>query len=168
MDIHGHTVPRKWRGSTPLDFNFQPIHFGESFTGAPCKWLLRSPRDTAPILLPFSKQNPPPLFRFPLPTGLHFVGFAFVREPRSLSPRSHFSFTTQHSKWLTNENENPNFSTAPRQFSSDFRIDGGFWSGATETEWSGLTVNVQLNAKRSTLCKNTRKLRGGHTPTSSL
>ncbi|GBN28492.1 hypothetical protein AVEN_199192-1 [Araneus ventricosus] len=42
----------------------------------------------------------------------------------------------RNSKWITDEVENPNFSTASRQFSLDFLIDGGFRSGLTE--------NVQL------------------------
>ncbi|GBL86518.1 hypothetical protein AVEN_194781-1 [Araneus ventricosus] len=50
----------------------------------------------------------------------------------------------QHSKWITNEVKNPNFSTAARPFSSEVLIDDGFWSGATEIAWSGLTVNDQL------------------------
>ncbi|GBN89902.1 hypothetical protein AVEN_237078-1 [Araneus ventricosus] len=33
-------------------------------------------------------------------------------------------------------------STAPRQFSSVFRIDHRFWRDATELEWSGVIMNV--------------------------
>ncbi|GBN05501.1 hypothetical protein AVEN_68663-1 [Araneus ventricosus] len=41
----------------------------------------------------------------PLPQGSTFCGFAFEREPRSASPRSHFSFMIKLPKWITNENE---------------------------------------------------------------
>ncbi|GBN19415.1 hypothetical protein AVEN_138158-1 [Araneus ventricosus] len=80
------------------------------------------------------------------PTGLHFVVFTIAKEPRISvgSHRSHFSCMTQHSKWITNEDENPNFSTSSRQFSYDLRFGSGIWSDATEIAWSGGTVNVQL------------------------
>ncbi|GBM01194.1 hypothetical protein AVEN_253601-1 [Araneus ventricosus] len=90
LDIHVKTAPRKWGGSTPDHYNFQSIHLGGLFTEAPCKpqnRSLRFPRATAP--------PPPPAFRTgslfrpaftrephsPSPRGLHFVVFAFVREP---------------------------------------------------------------------------------------
>ncbi|GBM07407.1 hypothetical protein AVEN_26480-1 [Araneus ventricosus] len=81
------------------------------------------------LLLPLSKRNP---------------CSAFSIELHSLSPRPHFSFMTQHSEWITNKDENPDFSITPRQLSSDFRTDDGFWSDATEIARRDLTVNVQL------------------------
>ncbi|GBN91408.1 hypothetical protein AVEN_242372-1, partial [Araneus ventricosus] len=125
----------KWSGSTPRRFNFQLIHLGGSFMVTPCKPHYRSlhcPRASA--------HTPPPAFakepHCPSHTGLHFVIFVFVREPLSPSPRLHFSFMTQRSKWITNEDENSYFSTALRRFSSDFRIDDVFWSGASCVERS--------------------------------
>ncbi|GBL86328.1 hypothetical protein AVEN_164518-1 [Araneus ventricosus] len=78
------------------------------------------------------------------PTGLHFLIFPTVREPIFPSPRWHFNFMAQHSKWIKNEFENPHSSTEPRQFSSDFRIDEGFWSEAIKIAWSSLSVNIQF------------------------
>ncbi|GBN52817.1 hypothetical protein AVEN_224889-1 [Araneus ventricosus] len=55
------TVPRKWRGSTPRQYNFQPIRLGGSFTEAPCKphnRSFRSPRVIALLLIPLSKRDP--------------------------------------------------------------------------------------------------------------
>ncbi|GBM68673.1 hypothetical protein AVEN_255398-1 [Araneus ventricosus] len=49
--LYGESVPRRWRGNTPLHSNFQPIHLGGSFTETPCKLhnrSLRSPISTAP------------------------------------------------------------------------------------------------------------------------
>ncbi|GBN64831.1 hypothetical protein AVEN_74598-1 [Araneus ventricosus] len=80
------------------------------------------------LSLHLSKWDSPPRFlktHFP---SLLFVVFAFAREPRSPSPRSHFSFMTHHSKRIKTEDEIRNFSTAPRQFSSDLHIDEGFWN----------------------------------------
>ncbi|GBN52816.1 hypothetical protein AVEN_224888-1 [Araneus ventricosus] len=54
---------------------------------------------------------------------------------------------TQHSKWITNGDENPNFSTIARKFPTEFRIDDRFWKDATEIAWRCLTVNVQLKAE---------------------
>ncbi|GBL80972.1 hypothetical protein AVEN_83065-1 [Araneus ventricosus] len=79
---------------------------------APCKrhnQSLRSPTTTVPNPPSALKTGHPfPLSRLPL---LHFVVFAFVREPRSPSQRSYFSFMTQRTKWKMNEDENPNFSS---------------------------------------------------------
>ncbi|GBL62259.1 hypothetical protein AVEN_79431-1 [Araneus ventricosus] len=73
----------------PDGSNFQPIHL------SPHYWLLRSPPPPPPALKNWSLA---PL-RFPhSPTVLHFVVFAFVREPRSPSPGSYFSFMTQRIK----------------------------------------------------------------------
>ncbi|GBO20997.1 hypothetical protein AVEN_74057-1 [Araneus ventricosus] len=60
-------------------------------------------------------------------TRLHFVVFAFVREPRSPSPRSYFSFMIQPAKWKTNEVENPNFSPDYADSHQTFALTtGGF------------------------------------------
>ncbi|GBM99397.1 hypothetical protein AVEN_31556-1 [Araneus ventricosus] len=67
--------------------------------------------------------------------------FAFVRESRSPSPRTYFSFVAQHSKWISNEGGNPNFQITSRQSSSDFRLDDGFWSDATEFTLRSLIMN---------------------------
>ncbi|GBO34984.1 hypothetical protein AVEN_119628-1 [Araneus ventricosus] len=82
--------------------------------------------------------------RFLLALGTTFCGFPFCERASLPFLWSHFSIMTQHSKWITNEDENPNFSTSPRPFSSDFCIDDGFWSGALQIALSGLSVNVQL------------------------
>ncbi|GBN27468.1 hypothetical protein AVEN_226449-1 [Araneus ventricosus] len=76
--------------------------------------------------------------------SLPFPHGSTSRDPRFPSPLSHFTFMTQRSKWITNKDENPNFSTAPIQSSSEFRIDGGFWSGALQIQWNGFSVNAQF------------------------
>ncbi|GBM79534.1 hypothetical protein AVEN_182648-1 [Araneus ventricosus] len=94
-----------------------------------------------------SHGDPPAFARephSPSPTCLNFVVFALLKESCSLSPHSHFSCITQNSKSITEEDENPNFSAAPRRFPSYFRVDDGFGSGATEFAWNGLNVDVEL------------------------
>ncbi|GBN61001.1 hypothetical protein AVEN_141274-1 [Araneus ventricosus] len=70
--------------------------------------------------------------------------FSFLLE--SLAPPwSYFSFMIHSAEWKTGPDENPNFSTTPLQFSSNFRIDDEFWSDAFQMAWNRLFVNVQLS-----------------------
>ncbi|GBO17395.1 hypothetical protein AVEN_181654-1 [Araneus ventricosus] len=80
---------------------------------------------------PAFKTGPP--VRFPERDSLpfpHFVVFALVREARSPYPRSYFSFMAQGAEFKTGQDEYPIILTTPRQFSSDFETDDGFWSDA--------------------------------------
>ncbi|GBM58293.1 hypothetical protein AVEN_3509-1 [Araneus ventricosus] len=49
-----------------------------------------------------------------------------------------------HADWKTELDENPNFSTTPRNFSSDFRIEDGFWGEPLQMVWNGVAVNIQF------------------------
>ncbi|GBO28279.1 hypothetical protein AVEN_126199-1 [Araneus ventricosus] len=72
----------KWRGSTPHSSNFQPIHLGGSFTEAPRKPPLRSPRATAPTLHPTFKTDP----RAPIPSPSRVCILWFSVLSESLGP----------------------------------------------------------------------------------
>ncbi|GBN20786.1 hypothetical protein AVEN_114358-1 [Araneus ventricosus] len=67
--------------------------------------------------------------------------FTFAREPHSPPHARISAFMAQHSKWISTDVGFPNFSTTTIQFSSDYRIDGQFWSDETKCAWSGVIVN---------------------------
>ncbi|GBN80244.1 hypothetical protein AVEN_61497-1, partial [Araneus ventricosus] len=92
---------------------------------------LRFPRTTAVAPNPAFAREPHSSSN----KGLHFVVFAFVKEPHNPYPPPHFGFVTQHSKWIANEVQNPNFSTKPRQFLTDFALTTRF--GATRLNSRG-------------------------------
>ncbi|GBN69360.1 hypothetical protein AVEN_35919-1 [Araneus ventricosus] len=105
LDIHGETAPIQmaWQHSTSFQFSAHP--FRRVTRLGYMHRSLRSPRVTASI--------PPPAFKTEsLPHWSKFSDFHFSVRAFSPSPRSHFSFMTQRSKCKTNEDENPNFSTA--------------------------------------------------------
>ncbi|GBO27954.1 hypothetical protein AVEN_182423-1 [Araneus ventricosus] len=85
----------------------------------PCKRHNRpfqSLRATVPI--------PPPAFPRDLHSPPPFCGFRFCERgslPLSLAPHDRISVL-----WPSEPNENPNISTTPRHFSSDFDIVDGF------------------------------------------
>ncbi|GBM38463.1 hypothetical protein AVEN_120822-1 [Araneus ventricosus] len=106
------SLQAKWRGRTPHQSDFQPIHLDGSSTQAPCKRSLLFPRAVTPTPQPAFKRDTSCCSDPPSSTGLHFVLLTSVRDTRSPSPRSHFNFITQNSKWITIEVENPKFSTA--------------------------------------------------------
>ncbi|GBM25681.1 hypothetical protein AVEN_207455-1 [Araneus ventricosus] len=93
LDIHGETAPSHLERFVPDRSSFQPIHLDVLFTEA----LNRITGQCDPRLL-----LPPSALPFP-------YGLQFVKEPRSPSPWSNFSFMTQRSKWKTNEVGFPNF-----------------------------------------------------------
>ncbi|GBN12570.1 hypothetical protein AVEN_186710-1, partial [Araneus ventricosus] len=151
LKIQDQTVPCKLRIITPHHSNFQPIHLEGSLTkGHPNHTTGHSDPlgQLRLLLLQLSKWDPPSVSvvesHFPFPHWSTFFGFSFRERASHPSPRSYFNFMTQHSKWIMNEDKNPNFSTAPQQFSSNFRNDDVFWSGATEIVWRGVVVNFQL------------------------
>ncbi|GBO06925.1 hypothetical protein AVEN_166411-1 [Araneus ventricosus] len=82
--INCQAAPRKRRDITPHSSNCYPIHLG-------ChSWRLHASGHSDPLrlfILPAFKKGPLPRSRerspVSFPTGLHFVVFAFVREPRS-------------------------------------------------------------------------------------
>ncbi|GBN90394.1 hypothetical protein AVEN_7026-1 [Araneus ventricosus] len=108
----------------------------------------------APCQSPFPSPHPdfktgphrPALARephFPSPTGLHFVVFAFVREPHTLSLKDAFRIydpTLQTDKELRWKKK---LSNALRQFSLDFSIDGGY--GVVNSKLGG-TVSPRISA----------------------
>ncbi|GBL96236.1 hypothetical protein AVEN_118773-1 [Araneus ventricosus] len=74
----------------------------------------------------------------------HFVVFAFVKESRSPLTTIVFQFFGLVLRMGTGPDENPNISTSPCQFSSDFGIDEGVWSDGLQMVWNGALVNAQL------------------------
>ncbi|GBO32317.1 hypothetical protein AVEN_70319-1 [Araneus ventricosus] len=131
LDIHEETAPSHLERFAPDRSNFQPIHLGGSFTEAPARTT-----DHCDPRLQNGTPNPLRLPYNPLSHGLRFVAFAFVKEPRSPSWGSYFSFMTQRSKW---NNRSWIFILFPEllRFSSNFCIDEGFWSGAKLSKWLG-------------------------------
>ncbi|GBN43955.1 hypothetical protein AVEN_194104-1 [Araneus ventricosus] len=96
-----------------------------------------------------------------------------MRESRCQLPKGAFQFYDPSSKWIINEDQNPNFSSALLRFSLDSRMDDWFWvpptktvrtalravrcrgewlafsidwfwSGALQIAWIGFSVNVQI------------------------
>ncbi|GBM29844.1 hypothetical protein AVEN_110358-1 [Araneus ventricosus] len=85
------------------------------------------PRVTPPSAF---NVGPLALLQFPLSRGSTFCGFRFCEKASFPIP-----IVAQHSKWIPNEDENPNFLTALRRFSSDFSLSTGF--GAVRSKLRG-------------------------------
>ncbi|GBN33290.1 hypothetical protein AVEN_71031-1 [Araneus ventricosus] len=88
LDIHGESAPIHLERFAPHCSNFQPIHFGGTFTLAPNCRLLRTPPFPPPDFKTGKSlrltPTPPPQGRFSLP----FIS----REHHSPSPGSYFSY----------------------------------------------------------------------------
>ncbi|GBL81126.1 hypothetical protein AVEN_83185-1 [Araneus ventricosus] len=101
------------------------------------------PRATYLPLLSLSNLDPHPAFQRDLQSPPpHFLVLAFVREHRSSSRGSYFSYMTECAKWEKNDVGFPNFKTTTVLLSTNIRIDNGFWREALQMVWSGVAVNV--------------------------
>ncbi|GBN14780.1 hypothetical protein AVEN_206978-1 [Araneus ventricosus] len=146
MDIHGEAVPGHLECIAPYYYSFHPIHLGGSCIEVPCKSNNRSLRSlTVPITPPALKTGTPPHLPERASRYSPILCFSlFRRELHTPSPQSYFSFMANCAKWKTGPDENPYFSTTPRQLSSDFRIGDGFWCDALSMAWNGVAMNVQF------------------------
>ncbi|GBN46722.1 hypothetical protein AVEN_149543-1 [Araneus ventricosus] len=88
---------------------------------------------------PAAFKTGPPLRFLHLPHSLQFVVFAFVRELRSPSLRSYFSFMTQRTKWNTNEIRFPNFCLYYADSHRNFALMKSF--GAKRFKWLGAVTS---------------------------
>ncbi|GBM86724.1 hypothetical protein AVEN_191881-1 [Araneus ventricosus] len=124
---------------------------------APCKRhsrSLQSPRATSPISPKcFQNEIPRPAFPIELHSPSPIILCESLDSPRLCErswlppyPRSYFSFIAQRAEWKTGQDENPNISITPRQFSSEFEIDNRLWSDALQMVRIGAFVNVQFKS----------------------
>ncbi|GBL85896.1 hypothetical protein AVEN_63212-1 [Araneus ventricosus] len=110
LDIQRKAVPRHLKGFAKASSNFKPIHLGGSFTGrtAPTQTIIPTPPR---------------------------VAFAFVREARSPSRRSYFSFLTECEKLKMNNIGFPNSSPIYTNSHRIFVLMKGL--GVMCSKWSG-------------------------------
>ncbi|GBN01546.1 hypothetical protein AVEN_109136-1 [Araneus ventricosus] len=94
---------------------------------APCKRhsrSLQSPSATMPTPPPaFKTGSPSTLFRESYTPHPPFCSFRFCERGSLSLTRDRISVL-----WPNAPNENPNISTTPPKFSSEFGIDDGFWN----------------------------------------
>ncbi|GBN14004.1 hypothetical protein AVEN_247504-1 [Araneus ventricosus] len=90
----------------------------------------------------------------------HFVVSAFVREPRSPFPQSYFSFMTQHSKRITNEDENPNFGPHSANSHRIFSLTTDF--GAARPKLQGAVSSCISNCSSSSVLQVPTNRSTGH------
>ncbi|GBM39163.1 hypothetical protein AVEN_208342-1 [Araneus ventricosus] len=140
IDIHGKAVPHHLEGFAEDGSSFKLIHLGGSFTGRTATTANPSPMGTlipsCLLFSPLSKRIPQPYFSKLTPTHTPSrVAFAFVRETRSPSLKSYFSFMTECAKWKTNNIGFPNLSPVYINSHRIFALTKSF--GVMYARWSG-------------------------------
>ncbi|GBM55317.1 hypothetical protein AVEN_253985-1 [Araneus ventricosus] len=112
------------------------------FSTTCCESFTKASKDSTgfcdPHLLLLQPSKRDPRYASPPPR----LAFTFVREARSPSRGSYFSFMTEWARCKMNDVGFPNFSITTGQFSSDICIDDGFRHEALQMEWNGVLVNV--------------------------